>query len=433
MTYSEALERLFALRRFGVRPGLEATRAALAAVGNPERAFAAIHVAGTNGKGSTAAFAERMLREAGVRTGLYTSPHLSRFTERIRVSGIELDEDETAELAARVLGVAPALTFFEVVTVMAFAAFRARGVEVAVIEAGLGGRLDATNVLEAPLAAVVTGVALDHTDVLGATLVEIAREKAGIFKPGAPAIFACADEGARAVLIDRARELGAPAEWPGHGFDFAPRDGGGMIFRRGDRALEVASLGLAGEHQRSNAALALAAIERVSPRIADEARARGLAETRWPGRLETVTDARGLLGGAHAGVLIDAAHNPDGARALAAALRQIAAGRPVTLIFGVVADKDAPAMLAALAPAADELVLTRPDSPRARDPESLRALAPNARVAPSLAEALALAAARARGPIVVAGSIFLVGEARRLLTGERADPLIVQDPMPEKL
>jgi dihydrofolate synthase/folylpolyglutamate synthase len=421
VTYREALERLFALRRFGVRPGLEATRAALAAVGNPERGLGAIHVAGTNGKGSTAAFLESALRSGGRKTGLYTSPHLARFTERIRIGGVEVGEDETAALAARVLAIEceRPLTFFEVVTVMAFLAFRAHGVEVAVIEAGLGGRLDSTNVLDAAVATVVTGIALDHTDVLGATVQAIAGEKAGIFQRGVPAIFAARDPAALDVLIDRARAVGAPAEWPGQGFDFDARDGH-VCFRADGRAPFDADLGLRGAHQGANAALALAALRHVAPPLADEALARGLAEARWPGRLETVAPD----------VIIDAAHNPDGARALAAALPPYAAGRPLTLVLGVVSDKDAAGMLAILRPLAAEIVLTRPSTPRARDPNELRALAPEAHVAPSLADALALARSLARGPIVIAGSIFLIGEARALLLGERVDPLTVQDPMP---
>ncbi len=437
MTYREALERLFALRRFGVRPGLDGTRRALATVGNPERGLVTIHVAGTNGKGSTAAFTERILREGGVRTGLYTSPHLLRFTERIQIAGDEISDDEAAELAARVLDGAPETTFFEVATAMAFAAFRARGVEVAVVEAGLGGRLDSTNVVEAPRATVVTGIALDHTDVLGPTLLDIAREKAGIFKAGSPAIFACDDEAAAAVLDARAREAGAPVARLGRDFDGAWDPDGSFRYNGKGGTLRVAKLGLRGAHQAKNAALALAAAAELGA-FSDEVRARALANVNWPGRLELLEDRTGFLKKARSAktdepaapsVITDAAHNPDGARTLAAEMKNFA--RPIALVFGVVADKDAAAMLAALAPAADRVVLTRPSTPRARDPETLRPLAPNASdaiVTDSLAAALAEAARPPAATVVVAGSIFLVGEARRLLTGERADPLAVQDP-----
>jgi dihydrofolate synthase/folylpolyglutamate synthase len=423
MTYAAALERLFALRRFGVRPGLDGTRALLAALGRPERGLSTVHIAGTNGKGSTAAFAERVLRASGRKTGLYTSPHLLRFTERIRIDGEELDEGETAALAARVLAARPdgEATFFEATTAMAFLAFAAHGVEVAVIEAGLGGRLDATNAIERPLATVVTNVGLDHTDVLGATRPEIAREKAGIFKPGVPALFACADPAARAVLDESARVVGATAQALGRDFEGHSLDGGeGLLYRGPGGPLGCERLGLAGAHQAANAALALAALGSTPLAIDDQARRRGLAEARWPGRLEWLADD----------LLVDGAHNPDGARALAAALPRLAGGRPLTLVFGALADKDAAGMLAALVPHAARVIVTAPPSPRALAPDALVALAPSSpsiEIAPSLAAALA----RARRPgarVLVAGSLLLVGEARRLVLGERADPLAVQDP-----
>jgi dihydrofolate synthase/folylpolyglutamate synthase len=391
VTYREALEALFRRRRFGVRPGLDGIRALLAGLGDPQRRFRAIHVAGTNGKGSTAAFVESILRAGGLRTGLYTSPHLLRFTERIRVAGVEIGEDEAAALAGRTMELAPEATFFEIATGMAFAAFAERGVDVAVIEAGLGGRLDSTNVLEAPLCTVVTGIALDHTEILGPTLSDIAREKAGIFKPGVPAIVGSDQP----VLAEEAARVGAPFELVD--------------------ALDDRPLGLRGGFQRRNAALAVRAVERSGLGISDEAIGRGLREARWPGRLELLGD-----------VLIDAAHNPDGARTLATELPAVAAGRPVTLVFGVVEDKDAAAMLGALTPSVARVILTRVPSPRGRDPETLRALAPGAEVVPDPADALRRA--RGAGLTVVAGSIFLIAEARRLLTGERADPIAAQDP-----
>jgi dihydrofolate synthase/folylpolyglutamate synthase len=427
--YAHALSRLLGLQRFGVRPGLETTRAALAAVGDPQRGLSVVHVTGSNGKGSTAAFIERMLREAGYATGLFTSPHLSRFTERIRISGEEIGEAELAALTDRVLALPLELTLFEAVTVMAFLVFAERA-NIVVLEAGLGGRLDSTNVVESPLCTVVTGVALEHTDVLGDTLVAIAREKAGIWKPGVPAVLACRDDAARAVLLDEAARLGAPAYLLGR--DFSLTQGtSGLAYQGPGGALTVDALGLAGVHQQDNAALALAATalacERLDAPIADGARRRGLAEVRWPGRLEAVTDD----------VLVDAAHNPDGARTLAAALPSLANGRPITLVLGVASDKDAAAMLAALRPLVTRVVATRPPSPRALPPEHLRALGPT--VAASVGAAVdvevidapsdAIAAARRPGVLtVVAGSIFLVAEARRILLGERTDPLFVQDP-----
>lgn len=403
MTYDEALARLLALSRFGVRPGLEAMRRLLARLGDPQRALPVVHIGGTNGKGSTAAFVEAALRAAGRRTGLYTSPHLLRFGERIRLDGQELSPDALAGYLTRVFAVAGDETFFEIATAAALLAFAERKVEVAVLEVGLGGRLDATNVVERPLVTVITGVALDHTEVLGDTLVAIAREKAGIWKPGVAAVAACEDAAACAVLEERAAQLEAPLSLYGRDFD--------------DRALPP--LGLLGAHQRRNAALARRALQLLPPalRPAEALVAEGFANVRWPGRLEWLAPD----------VLVDGAHNGDGARALAAALPVLAAGRPVTLILGVVADKDARSMATVLAPCASRVIATAPPSPRALPAAALAALLPGCEVAPDLASALGRA--RGQGLCVVAGSLFLVAEARRLLSDEARDSLPVQDPM----
>lgn len=405
MTYDDMLQRLFALRRFGMRPGLDGMRALLAALGNPERGLAMVHVGGTNGKGSTAAMIEAALRASGRRTGLYTSPHLVRFTERIRVGGDEIGRDEAAALVGRALDAGGEHTFFEIATAAAFLAFAAHAVDVAVVEVGLGGRLDATNVIERPLVTVVTGVARDHTEVLGDSLAAIAREKAGIWKPGVPAVAACDDAAARAVLEAEAARVGAPLSLYGRDFD-----AGGLP-----------PLALAGPHQARNAALARRALALLPPslRPGDAAVARGFADVRWPGRLEWLAPD----------VLVDAAHNEEGARALGAALPALVGARPVTLVVGMVADKDARAILGALGPHAARVVATTPPSPRALPAAALAALWPGAEAIADVAAALA--SARAGGGVtVVAGSLFLVGEARRLVTGEPSDATRVQDPLP---
>ncbi|MCA1663996.1 MAG: bifunctional folylpolyglutamate synthase/dihydrofolate synthase, partial [Myxococcales bacterium] len=234
-----------ALRRYGMRPGLDSIAALSAALGNPQRELEVVHVGGTNGKGSTAAMIAAGLRADGRRVGLYTSPHLLRFTERIVIDGEELDRDVAAAIGERVLAAAREATFFDVATAMAFVAFAEARVEVAVIEVGLGGRLDSTNLVERPRCAVVTSVALDHTDVLGKTLPAIAREKAGIWKRAAPALYACVDDEAAAVLQREAERAGAaPIERLGRDFD--------------DAALPA--LALHGAHQRRNAALARRAL-----------------------------------------------------------------------------------------------------------------------------------------------------------------------------
>jgi dihydrofolate synthase/folylpolyglutamate synthase len=398
MTYDEMLQRLAALRRYGMRPGLDAIRELLRRVGDPHVGMRVIHVGGTNGKGSTAAMIEAGLRAANMRTGLYTSPHLLRFTERIRIDGDEITRARAAEVAEAVLAGGGEYTFFEVATAMALLAFDRAGAPTAVLEVGLGGRFDATNVVEHKAVGVVTSIALDHTDVLGPRVVDIAREKAGIFRPGTPALFA-ADDDAAAVLQAEAERIGAtPIERFGRDFDDA----------------DLPPLALVGAHQRRNAALARRALELVG--VGTRAIREGLANVKWPGRLEALTPT----------VMVDAAHNEEGARALAAAWP---AGE-WTLILGVVADKDARAIVAPLVARAKRVIMTAPPSPRALPPAELAKLVPHATVAPDLAAALALAGGER---VVVAGSIFLVGEARRLVLGEAADGTAVQDPVAQKL
>ena len=405
MSYAEALAQLASLQGFGVRLGLEGMEPLLERLGHPERRLNVFHIAGTNGKGSTAAFLDSILRQAGYKTGLYTSPHLCRFTERIRISGAEISESEVAEMIGALLACRGDATLFEVTTALAFKSFVDHGVDFALLETGLGGRLDATNVISAPLATVVTGVALDHTEVLGSTVEEIAREKAGIFKAGVPAVIACRDERAEAVLCEVAQRVGAPARLFGRDF-FA----------------SSAPLGLAGSHQRVNAALAVEALAAAGLSIERRATERGLASARWPGRLELLA----------VDLLLDAAHNPEGARSLAEALPALSAGRAVTLVFGVVEGKDARGLLEPLLPLADRVIFTTPRSDRARDPRSLAALAgslgrSDATVEPDLLRAVERAR-DGRCLVVAAGSLFLVGAVRALVTGEKTDPPGVQDP-----
>jgi dihydrofolate synthase/folylpolyglutamate synthase len=387
-----------------MRFGLERMERALDALGHPERRQPVLHVGGTNGKGSTCAMAAAALGEAGLAVGLYTSPHLVRFNERIAVRGEPIAD---AALAAAVDDVRRAcpwheaggegdrLTYFEFATLAGLVHFARAGVDVAVVEVGLGGRFDATNAIR-PAATAVARIGLDHTQLLGDTIEQIAFEKAGIFKAGIPAVVhAHQPPGALETLRAEALRRGAP-------FSVAPAAWEGPVALRGP-------------HQRGNAALAAAAVRALRPAglpVTEEAIARGIARARWPGRLEEV-----------GGVLLDGAHNPDGAAALAAALPALHPGAPVELVFGVLSDKDHAGMLRALAPVARRLHLVAPASPRARAPAALvadvRAAGGNADVHPDLAAALACArAAAADGAVIcVAGSLYLVGEARALLTG----------------
>ncbi len=395
---------LAALQPLSMRFGLERMERALDALGRPERALRILHVAGTNGKGSTCAMAAEALRRAGHRTGLYTSPHLVHFNERIAVDGAAIDDGALARQVARVRGACPwhddaggdgeRLTYFEMATLAALLHFAEERTGAVVLEVGLGGRFDATNAVR-PLACAVSRIGLDHTELLGPTLAAVAGEKAGIFKPGVPAVVAGAQP---AEALERLRGEAARAGAP---FSVAP-------------AAYPGPVGLAGAHQRENAALAagaLALLDAAGLPVSAEHVASGIANAAWPGRLETV-----------AGVLLDGAHNPDGAAALARALPSLHAGRPVELVFGVLADKDHRRMLEALAPVVRGLHLVAPRSPRARATASLRPLAWKLfeRVDEHVSPAEAVACARRRAAegaalVCAAGSLYLVGELRELL------------------
>jgi len=407
MTFEELKRLLFVRGNFGVKLGLERMREACALLGNPERGAPVLHVAGTNGKGSTCAFTEAALRAAGLRTGLYTSPHLNHFCERIRLGGSPISEGRACELLeelrARVPWALedPGLTFFEIVTLMAFLAFR--DVEVMVVEVGLGGRLDATNVVE-PRACAVSALGLEHTQYLGPTLAHIAREKAGIFKPRAPAVSAGQPRQAAQTLQERADELGISLWRPGRDYQFESRDDQPFCYA-GPRWTVRAQPSLSGRHQRANAALACALLE--ASGLCDARHAEtGLQSARWPARLESFGN-----------VYVDGAHNPHAARALAHALPRLLRGRPLHLVFGALEDKDAAAMLDALAPLARSVHYCAPSSPRAIPPEKLSLIRPG-QVHPDVAAALATARDRP-GVVLCCGSLYLAGEARALLLGER--------------
>jgi dihydrofolate synthase / folylpolyglutamate synthase len=394
-----ALSALYARIPLGMRLGLEAMEAACADLGHPERAFDVIHVAGTNGKGSTAAMLESIARAGGKRTGLATSPHLCRFAERIRLGGEPIADELLAHTLEEVLGRAPDLSFFEAATLAAFVAFREAKVEIAVVEVGIGGRLDATNVVPPPRAAAITGIALEHTDRLGTTLEAIAREKAGILKPGVHCVLGPLAPAVEAVVRARALEVGATVSFA------TPRD---------------VTPGLAGAHQQRNALVAWDAAKIAG--FDDAACRSGIERATWPGRLETIHTPSG-------DVLLDAAHNPDGAGALAAYLDGAMQGRPIALVFGALSDKAWPSMLDMLAPRATTRLYVRPPANPglrpAADPELLAARH-HGNVASSLDAGIELARATVGrdGLVLVTGSIFLVGEARATLLGLPRDPAV---------
>lgn len=395
--------------------GLERIGAVLEALDHPQRAFRIVHVAGTNGKGSTCAMIESGLRAAGHRAGLFTSPHLVEPTERIQISGCPVSAASFAAAFDQVHTCAETLlrqgridlhpTYFESVTAMALILFREHGVEFAVLEVGLGGRLDATNVV-APDLCVITPVDFDHEQYLGKSLASIAAEKAGILKPGVPAVFAAQRPEADAVLTARAAELGVSVSRSA-----AVPISGIILHARGSDftwAGARVSCPLPGEHQVQNAVTAIAALDRLG--IAPEAIRRGIAETVWPGRLEHVS--------ANPETILDGAHNPAGARALAAYLTRFYDRSRVWLIYGAMRDKAVAEIVAILFPSARRVIVTAPGQARALRPEVIRDMADHdcIEVAADLSAALARAAGAApQDAIVITGSLFLVGEARALL------------------
>jgi len=403
MTYADLLAQLYPARRFGVVLGLDRMRAILDELGRPDRRLGAIvHVGGTNGKGSTVAMIAALAAAAGRRVATYTSPHLSCLRERITIDGELISEAAIVAAAQRVRAAGgDALTFFEQLTAIAMLAIADAGVGVTVLEVGLGGRLDATNVVD-PAVAVVTGVALDHEAILGDTLAKIAAEKAGIWKPGRPAIVGASGLAeAVPVLVDAARTVGA------------------QVTVIDDAAVAaVPPVGLPGPHQRRNAAAAIAAVRALGAPVV----AAALAGVRHPGRYEVIAPPATPSGVPR--IILDGAHNPHGAAALAEALRE--RGEHPVLVVAVSADKDVAAIAGALVPAVRAVIATRYQQDRAMDPAALAAVF-GGTAAPDLRAALAAAAVH-HAPILVAGSLFLVGEARTLLLGAPTDPMLVTDP-----
>jgi dihydrofolate synthase/folylpolyglutamate synthase len=408
--YAEVLASLYSLEAArGMDFKLERVMLALKNLGDPHKCFAAVHIAGTNGKGSVAAMLDAIFGAAGYRVGLYTSPHLVSFTERMRVAGQTIAEADVVALAREIRSAATVhgidLTFFEFVTVMAFLHFARQGVELAVVEVGLGGRLDATNVLD-PEVAVITTIGLDHQEFLGDTLASIAREKAGIIKPGRPVILGPVPQEVEHIFGETAAERKAPLYRAQHEF----RVTGASPFRFQGMGWDIGALEIAlrGSYQRDNAATAIAAAILLRPRLAVDAEAirRGLAEVRWPGRLDIVRAAPL--------VLLDGAHNVDGITALVRELPAVIGGRPVHLLFGVMRDKRWQPMVEAIAPHIASATVTTVLPPRGEAPEVLaHAFAPYCavRVAAQPFDGLErlLAAAGESDAVLVTGSLFLVG------------------------
>lgn len=429
MTYAEALGRLLALRggeHAGMRPGLERIEGLLAALGHPERRYTVLQVGGTNGKGSVAAMLAAIAKAAGRRVGLYTSPHLVSFRERIRVNGGPIAEDGLVD-GVEALGTLIArfdATMFEATTALALDHFAREAVDVAVLEVGLGGRLDATTVGR-PAATVLSRIDFDHEAYLGRTLRAIAGEKAAIIRSGVAVAAAQTAEVAE-VIVRRAAEAGVELLVEGRELEVAVEraglEGQGITCAGPGWRLAGLPLPLLGTFQPSNALLAVAAARAVG--FGDGAIRDGLARVRWPGRFQVIPGRPTLV--------LDGAHNPAGATALTGSLRSVFGDAPVTLIAGVSSDKDAGAILRALAPGVARLILTRADHPRAADPDVICRQAPptipRVETASTVAGALALATASPETPIVcVAGSLFVVGEALAHLGGGGDNPCPVEN------
>jgi len=420
MDTAAALQQLYGLERFGIKLGLDNIRTLLGLVGNPHEGLKAVHVTGTNGKGSVCAYVASALQRAGYRTGLYTSPHLVRFNERIQVDGVPVSDEDLLRLWN---GVQPAMrqmdgeravnrpTFFEVTTAMAFEYFREQSVDVASIEVGMGGRFDATNVIES-LVAVVARVGLEHTEHLGRTVDRIAREKAGIIKPTSRAVTV--DQEALPVIEARCRELGAPLTVVGRDVTVQriSQDLSGQRIRvRGDFGTLEVTTPLVGSFQVENVGLAVAALTELRKAgldVPDAAIVSGIAATRWPGRFQKLRD--------HPLVIVDGAHNGPAAAALASAYSELFPGRKCLLVTGILADKDLGSITASLGPLASRVVACRPKSHRAYHPEEVasafRRFAPS-EVVPSVADAIdrALAEAGREDIVLITGSIYTAGEA----------------------
>ena len=421
MTYQEMMSHIYGLGRFGMKPGLQRIRATLRALSDPQDAVQTVHVAGTNGKGSTAAFLASILTSGGHKAGLFTSPHLIAFTERIRIDGTEISEKEVVSLADRVLSVAPeGTTFFEIVTAMAYLFFAEQGVRAAVMEVGMGGRFDATNAASGILS-IITPIALDHSQYLGDTISLIAREKAGVIKAGRPVVSSSQSPDAQEVIRRHCREMKSPLYLQGSDFS-ATWGSDGLAYSGIQWELHALQPGIPGRYQAMNLATAICAAELLDQQgmsLTPDCVRMGAEQASWPGRME-------LFAGPPR-VLLDGAHNPAGAKALAEALADIPR-KALILVAGVVGDKDANGILERLLPSADSVIAVCPSVPHGLASRELadhcRVLGHQASDAGSVAKGLESAFNKAQPDdlILVCGSLFVVGEARAILLSQTFEP-----------
>jgi len=416
--YQHSLDYLYSLEKFGMIFGLEKVKAILEAIGNPHHEIQTIHIGGTNGKGSTAAMMASVLQQEGYHVGLYTSPHLIRFTERIKVDGKEIDQEEVAELTEWIRqrieasGVTPPFTFFDFTTAMAILYFKQKRVDLAILEVGLGGRLDSTNVVD-PLLSIITNVSKDHEEVLGRTLQKIAYEKAGIIKQGRPLVTATSQPSILRIFSRICKEKGSPFYRVGKEFSYIPCEGGHFHYQGLHRKFWDLTVNLHGSHQILNAVTALGALEvldELGYLVSNEAMITGLTKVEWPGRLEMVCSSPR--------VFLDGAHNPAGAHVLKESLQKEFKYNRLILIIGIMKDKNYKSILQTLAPIADHLILTQPNNPRAASPvllqKSLERNGEKAEIVEGVQRAIdrGLSMASSEDLLCITGSLYTVGEAR---------------------
>jgi dihydrofolate synthase/folylpolyglutamate synthase len=423
--YQAALDFLYSLEKFGMIFGLTQVEKILEAIGSPDTSIHSIHIGGTNGKGSTAAMMASILQQEGYRVGLYTSPHLIRFTERIKVNGKEIEEEDVARLTGwmreriKAAGITPPFTFFDFTTAMALLHFSQRVVDLAILEVGLGGRLDSTNVVD-PLLSIVTNVEKDHEDVLGKTILKIAGEKGGIIKKGRPFITAATQPRVLRLFSKICRENGAPYFRVGKDFHNTRVGERDFHYEGLHRKLWGVRLNLLGPHQVTNATTALGAmevLEELGYTVSTQAMMEGLAVVEWPGRLERVSSSPP--------VILDGAHNPAGALVLRKSLEQEFQFRRLILLIGILKDKDIKGILHTLAPVADHIILSKPCVERAASGTSLqKALGQNgtkAEIVEDLHEAITrgISLTGEEDLLCITGSLYTVGEAKAFLGAQR--------------
>ncbi len=421
ISYQETLDYLYGLEHFGISLGLENINELCVASGNPQNRLAIVHVAGSNGKGSTIAFLKQMLRAHGLSVGVYSSPHLRHFSERIVVDETPISEAEIVALTRKLRPIVEKIprivTFFDFTTCMALLYFAEKMPDIVLLETGLGGRLDATNVAREPLLTMITNIALEHEEFLGSTLLEVAAEKAGILKPGVALVSGVKNDEVRDFMSVKQREMAAACDFLGRDFRLRRSADGSFSYFGVENNFTGLRITMPGRHQQDNAALALRALESLSHEglfeIDPDLVADALLKVVWPGRLQKVASSPDIY--------LDGAHNPHGIRALEPELKRLKGDRRLVLLLGVMKDKRIKEMTSKIAPLADEIIVTQAPLDRACLPERLadevKAYCPMVTVTDSVAEALTLARERARAEdlIFLTGSLYCVGEAFNVL------------------